>query len=489
MLRLALAVLACLSFACRKSGPNHYWTATCLSGDGRYLLAGGDHAALVDTATGAVVERRPGMVKAVGCDRTGGVVVGYDAAFRLPGGAAVPMPRIGGDGVVATTSAGAWVSSARTITGGKWRGPAQVHVAPSDRVELLPALFGPIGAARPLPLPDTFAVRFGSLLADGRLLLAAGWQPSRGPGTVEDVPWAFFAWDLAAHAATPLTGPITSSPTVNQALVQRIAATPDGARLVTAVHDGERLAVASYERGEEWPSRLISLVSAGAASALAISADGSLVAVGSEPRGRRLPAHVWLLDPTGAPVWMTSFRKAVAGVHFLPDGTLIVAAGEARVVKRSPPSASPRPLAGGRPASPRVAVVTVEKVIDGDTVLARGLPKGTELVRLIGVDAPETGRGRTVRECFGAESARWLTTQVARGSQLRLEFDVGERDRFGRLLAYAYRPDGTFVNAALVRSGYAQTMTVPPNVAHADELRALERTARQDARGLWGACR
>jgi micrococcal nuclease len=156
---------------------------------------------------------------------------------------------------------------------------------------------------------------------------------------------------------------------------------------------------------------------------------------------------------------------------------------------RVPAPTPARALAGARPAPPRVLLVTVEKVIDGDTVLARGLPKGTELVRLIGVNAPETGKGRTVRECFGAESARWLTAQVARGSQLRLEFDVGERDRFGRLLAYAYRPDGTFVNAALVRSGYAQTMTIPPNVAHADELRALEQAARQDARGLWSACR
>jgi micrococcal nuclease len=147
-----------------------------------------------------------------------------------------------------------------------------------------------------------------------------------------------------------------------------------------------------------------------------------------------------------------------------------------------------RPTVKSPPPAPRVVVVTVEKVIDGDTLLARGLPKGTELVRLIGVNAPETGKGRTVSECFGAESARWLTEQLARGSRLRLEFDVGERDRFGRLLAYAYRPDGTFVNAALVRSGYAQTMTIPPNVAHAADFRALERTARRDGRGLWGAC-
>jgi micrococcal nuclease len=155
------------------------------------------------------------------------------------------------------------------------------------------------------------------------------------------------------------------------------------------------------------------------------------------------------------------------------------------------PTARPSARASAAPArgTPRSVLVTVEKVVDGDTVLARGLPNGTELVRLIGVDAPETGKGRTVRECFGVEAARWLTEQVPRDSRLRLAFDVGQRDRFGRILAYAYRPDGTFLNATLVSSGYAQVMTIPPNVAHADELRALERTARREGRGLWGACR
>jgi micrococcal nuclease len=152
------------------------------------------------------------------------------------------------------------------------------------------------------------------------------------------------------------------------------------------------------------------------------------------------------------------------------------------------PRAAAAPVARATPI-PREVTVVVDKVIDGDTVLARGLPKGTELVRLIGVDAPETGHGRTVRECFGREAARFLSERVPRGSRLRLAFDVGERDRFGRLLAYAYLPDGTFLNAALVESGHAQTMTIPPNVAHAEELRSLERTARRADRGLWSACR
>ena len=133
--------------------------------------------------------------------------------------------------------------------------------------------------------------------------------------------------------------------------------------------------------------------------------------------------------------------------------------------------------------------VTVKRVIDGDTVLVSGLPTGTGLVRLTGVNAPETGDGRTTRECFGAEARRWLVEQAPPGTRLRLVFDVGERDRFGRLLAYVYRADGMFLNAELVANGYAQTMTIPPNVRHARELRDLQRRARVQNRGLWGACR
>jgi micrococcal nuclease len=130
----------------------------------------------------------------------------------------------------------------------------------------------------------------------------------------------------------------------------------------------------------------------------------------------------------------------------------------------------------------------VKRVVDGDTLLVGGLAPDAVLVRLIGIDAPETGDGRTVRECFGLEARAWLAGQVSRGSRVRLVSDVGERDRFGRRLAYAYRPDGTFLNAALVANGYARTMTIRPNVLHADELKALERRARADGRGLWSAC-
>jgi micrococcal nuclease len=72
---------------------------------------------------------------------------------------------------------------------------------------------------------------------------------------------------------------------------------------------------------------------------------------------------------------------------------------------------------------------------------------------------------------------------------VRLRFDVERRDRYGRLLAYVYRADdGTFVNAALVRDGYARPLTVPPNVRYADRFVQLAREARRAERGLWRAC-
>ena len=64
-----------------------------------------------------------------------------------------------------------------------------------------------------------------------------------------------------------------------------------------------------------------------------------------------------------------------------------------------------------------------------------------------------------------------------------------DRDRFGRLLAYAYRANGTFVNADIIANGYAQTMTIPSNVRHEKMLVELQRRARRGQRGLWRACR
>ena len=72
---------------------------------------------------------------------------------------------------------------------------------------------------------------------------------------------------------------------------------------------------------------------------------------------------------------------------------------------------------------------------------------------------------------------------------MRLELDVQRRDNHGRLLAYVRikpaRKD-VMVNAELLRLGYAQVMTVPPNVRYQPRFLRLEREARKARRGLWG---
>jgi micrococcal nuclease len=129
----------------------------------------------------------------------------------------------------------------------------------------------------------------------------------------------------------------------------------------------------------------------------------------------------------------------------------------------------------------------VVRVVDGDTIRVR-LGGRTERVRYIGVDTPESVKPGTPVQCYAKRAAAANAALVA-GREVRLVGDVEHRDRYGRLLAYVYRVgDGAFVNAVLVRDGYARTLTIAPNVAHAAELARLAGTARTAGRGLWRAC-
>lgn len=129
----------------------------------------------------------------------------------------------------------------------------------------------------------------------------------------------------------------------------------------------------------------------------------------------------------------------------------------------------------------------VVRTVDGDTVWVR-LAGGVEKVRYIGIDTPEVHHPTR-----GEEPGGRAATEINRGlvgeRPVRLEPDVQLRDRYGRLLAYVWvkRADGVevMVNAELVRLGYAQVMTVPPNVRHAEMFRKLAAEAREHHRGLW----
>ncbi|MBX3247488.1 MAG: thermonuclease family protein [Myxococcales bacterium] len=123
-------------------------------------------------------------------------------------------------------------------------------------------------------------------------------------------------------------------------------------------------------------------------------------------------------------------------------------------------------------------------VIDGDTIRVE-VDGVRERVRYIGVDTPELGRRGEPSQPFG-EAARDRNRALVDGQRVRLAFDVGQRDHYGRLLAYVYAEDGSFVNARLVAEGYARVMTVSPNVQHARLFLELERDARAQSLGLWG---
>lgn len=163
-----------------------------------------------------------------------------------------------------------------------------------------------------------------------------------------------------------------------------------------------------------------------------------------------------------------------------PLVALLLLAGCGRGGAEPVPTASP--ASGNLPGG---VDVVVRKVVDGDTIDV----SGGERVRLIGIDTPETNDPNRPAGCFGQEASRFIATVLPPGTPVRLVGDAEQRDRYGRLLAYVYRrADGLFVNAELLRRGFAQLLTIPPNVAHTDELAAIARDARAGSQGLWAAC-
>jgi micrococcal nuclease len=131
---------------------------------------------------------------------------------------------------------------------------------------------------------------------------------------------------------------------------------------------------------------------------------------------------------------------------------------------------------------------TVARVVDGDTVdLSVG--DATERARLLGIDTPETVKPDAPVECFGPEASARVESLLPAGTEVVVLRDREARDRYGRLLVYVWRRrDGLFVNHALVADGFARTLSIAPNRAHAADLAAAASEARERAAGLWGAC-
>ena len=105
-------------------------------------------------------------------------------------------------------------------------------------------------------------------------------------------------------------------------------------------------------------------------------------------------------------------------------------------------------------------------------------------MRYIGIDTPETKHPQKGVEWMGAEAAA-KNEELVGGKVVQLEKDVSETDKYGRLLRYVWVGD-VMVNAELVRLGYAQVSTYPPDVRYQELFLELQREAREAGRGLWG---
>ena len=134
------------------------------------------------------------------------------------------------------------------------------------------------------------------------------------------------------------------------------------------------------------------------------------------------------------------------------------------------------------------ANATVERVVDGDTIIA-GIGDRSESVRLIGIDTPESVARERPVECYSKEATQHLQELLPRGTPIALLRDVEARDIYDRLLGYVVRSsDGLFVNLEMVTRGYAAALNFPPNDYYADAFARAESEAMAAGRGLWNEC-
>ena len=124
-------------------------------------------------------------------------------------------------------------------------------------------------------------------------------------------------------------------------------------------------------------------------------------------------------------------------------------------------------------------ILICARVIDGDTIV---LSNG-EKVRLIGVDTPETKHPQKPVEYYGKEASAF-TKKMVGGKVVKLKYDVQRRDKYGRLLAYVYLMNGTFLNAEIIKQGYGHAYTRFP-FKYMEEFKQYEKEARENKRGLW----
>ncbi|MEK3886492.1 thermonuclease family protein [Bacillus sp. FSL K6-3431] len=126
---------------------------------------------------------------------------------------------------------------------------------------------------------------------------------------------------------------------------------------------------------------------------------------------------------------------------------------------------------------------TVVRTVDGDTIEVKMNNGDIEKVRMILIDTPETKHPRLGVQPFGIEASDF-TKEFLTDKEVRLELDVSERDRYGRLLAYVWA-DGENFNKVLVEEGLARVAIFPPDIKYVDEFEEVQNIARSKEIGIW----
>jgi len=140
---------------------------------------------------------------------------------------------------------------------------------------------------------------------------------------------------------------------------------------------------------------------------------------------------------------------------------------------------------------------TVTRIIDGDTLKVFYLG-GEESIRLIGIDTPESRVNKKTKRdaersgqdietiiAMGKRATEYVKSLVTAGDTVTIELDVQERDRYKRLLGYVYLSNGKMLNEEIVKAGYANVMTIPPDVKYKDRFLKAYKEARESKKGLW----
>jgi micrococcal nuclease len=183
---------------------------------------------------------------------------------------------------------------------------------------------------------------------------------------------------------------------------------------------------------------------------------------------------------------VTAYHLALRSVRVRARGCLALACLSLLIACGGPAPATTGASSSSE-QSPQGAVelVRVVRVVDGDTieVLRQGQ---RNRVRYIGINTPESVAPDRPVECFGKEAAE-RNKALLEGRDVRLERDVSETDRFGRLLRYVWMND-VLINALLVEEGFAEVSTFPPDVRYQSLFTSLQQAARQQGRGFWTAC-